>query len=474
MKNNLLKIALVAMMIVVISFSGCTEQTDTGDTESTSTQQTTTGLTYPIVDTGQITCYGNDSKIAYPEEGGAFYGQDAQYSGNHPSYSVSSDGLTVYDEVTELTWQRSPDTNGDGEILAGDKLSFSEAQEYVDKLNAENYGGYSDWRLPTIKEQYSLILFSGTDPSEGITTSDLIPFIDTDYFSFAYGDTDAGERIIDSQYASETLYVYEDSLIFGVNFADGRIKGYGWTMPGPSEDILSEGMPEQDGQMPPMGEMPEDGVQMAPIDGMPEEVVTPVSDSSDDNDKTFFVICVRGNPDYGINDFLDNGDGTITDEATGLTWSQADSSSGMNWEEALAWVQTMNEGNYLGYDDWRLPNVKELQSIVDYSRSPDISDSAAIDPIFECTAITNEVGETDYPYFWSGTTHASSNGNGSAASYVSFGRSMGYYEDEWQDVHGAGAQKSDPKAGDASDYPEGSGPQGDAVRIDNYVRLVRS
>lgn len=46
-------------------------------------------------------------------------------------------------------------------------------------------------------------------------------------------------------------------------------------------------------------------------------------------------------------------------------------------------------------------------------------------------------------------------------------------EDEWKDVHGAGAQKSDPKAGEASDYPEGNGPQGDAVRIDNYVRLVR-
>ena len=41
------------------------------------------------------------------------------------------------------------------------------------------------------------------------------------------------------------------------------------------------------------------------------------------------------------------------------------------------------------------------------------------------------------------------------------------------DVHGAGAQRSDPKEGDAADYPEGHGPQGDAIRIDNYVRCVR-
>lgn len=41
------------------------------------------------------------------------------------------------------------------------------------------------------------------------------------------------------------------------------------------------------------------------------------------------------------------------------------------------------------------------------------------------------------------------------------------------DVHGAGTQKSDILSGDPSTYPEGRGPQGDAVRIYNYVRLVR-
>jgi streptogramin lyase len=44
----------------------------------------------------------------------------------------------------------------------------------------------------------------------------------------------------------------------------------------------------------------------------------------------------------------------------------------------------------------------------------------------------------------------------------------------WIDVHGAGAQRSDPKTGEAEDYPFGRGPQGDAIRIYNYVRLVRN
>lgn len=57
---------------------------------------------------------------------------------------------------------------------------------------------------------------------------------------------------------------------------------------------------------------------------------------------------------------------------------------------------------------------------------------------------------------------------------MAFGRCMGNMEtNTWTDVHGAGAQRSDPKDGDASEFSEGHGPQGDAVRIYNYVRLVR-
>jgi hypothetical protein len=57
---------------------------------------------------------------------------------------------------------------------------------------------------------------------------------------------------------------------------------------------------------------------------------------------------------------------------------------------------------------------------------------------------------------------------------------MGYMTDPsdssragWIDVHGAGAQRSDPKIGNPADFPKGHGPQGDAIRIYNYVRLVR-
>jgi hypothetical protein len=78
----------------------------------------------------------------------------------------------------------------------------------------------------------------------------------------------------------------------------------------------------------------------------------------------------------------------------------------------------------------------------------------------------------DYPFYWSSTTHAHFLG-GSSAAYVSFGRGLGYMDWSWMDVHGAGAQRSDPKAGDPADYPTGHGPQGDAIRIYNFARVVR-
>jgi len=63
---------------------------------------------------------------------------------------------------------------------------------------------------------------------------------------------------------------------------------------------------------------------------------------------------------------------------------------------------------------------------------------------------------------------------------VAFGEALGFMRGprggtpRLMDVHGAGAQRSDPKTGNADDYPYGHGPQGDVRRIDNYVRLVRT
>jgi hypothetical protein len=367
-------------------------------------------LAYPIAGTEQRQCYDNFSAIAAPPPGQPFNGQDAQHADNAPAYRDNGNG-TVSDTVTGLMWVQA----------RGQKMSWADAMAGA---KACRVGGYDDWRVPTIKELYSLIQFTG----ECMGETGLKPFLDTNYFQFVYGDRTRGERMIDCQDWSATEYVGTtmngNATVFGVNFADGRIKGY------------------------------------------------PKFDPRTRSPHPLFVRYVRGNPAYGRNDFAANADGTVSDHATGLMWAKADSGRGMNWQQALAWVQELNVTNYLGHNDWRLPNAKELQSIVDYSRIP------ASAPVFDISRLP----DGEYPFYWSSTTHLDGppGRRGAAAVYVCFGRALGWMQFppgqgsyRLADVHGAGAQRSDPKSGNPAMFPHGRGPQGDVIRIYNFVRCVR-
>ena len=395
------------------SFSSISGTPDpVGATSTAPGPSTASGLTYPIVDTNQQHCYGTGGgSMRPPSPGRKLYGQDAQYNGNQPSYTDNGNG-TITDNITGLMWVKDP----------GDKVTNAQANSGAAPCRV---GAYGDWRLPTIKELYSLIDFSG-----GMGHRPAKPYLDTNYFEFRFGNTAAGERSIDSQYWSATEYVGTtmrgNPTVFGVNFADGRIKGY----------------PKSGGRR---------------------------------RNHTEFVRYVRGSTAYGHNDFGDNGDGTVTDRATGLMWAKNDSGKGLNWEQALAYTENLE---LAGHGDWRLPNAKELQSIVDYSRAPqagrDGIKSPAIDPVFSITKTES--------YFWTSTSHLERPGRhmGNAAVYIAFGRAMGYMgrpgssgSKTFMDVHGAGAQRSDPKSGDPARYPTGRGPQGDDIRIYNYVRAVR-
>jgi len=362
------------------------------------------GLTYPIIDSNQLTAYDNTKAIPFPAAGKPFHGQDAQCVGTPAAYRDNRDG-TITDLNTGLMWQKSPDFNT--------RRTWDEAVTYANNLVL---AGKSDWRLPTIKELYSLIDFRGSSVSQPP-----VPYIDTRYFDFQYPKPGSGLRLIDVQFWSSTTYVgttmNNDPTAFGVNFADGRIKGY------PRLPFFAR-----------------------------------------------FVRCVRGGNGYGVNRFVDNHDGTITDQATGLTWQKADSLKTLNWEQALAYCESLT---LAGKDDWRLPNAKELQSIVDYTRAPDATHASqrgpAIDPIFG-------VSQTE-SYYWTSTTLKENPGGPTEAIYICFGQAFGWMPlgPTYQkiNVHGAGAQRSDPKTGDPRNFPYGRGPQGDDVRIFNYVRAVR-
>lgn len=375
-------------------------------------------LPYPVVDTGQANCYSDWSETRCPSPSGRFFGQDAQYVHHPARYRDNGDG-TVSDLVTGLMWEKEFRRNVGWSDAPGDA---AEART----------GGFADWRVPTIKELYSLIDFRGSTgtgrPERTGAPSDAYPYLDTRVFDFEYPSRG---RFIDAQYLTSTAYLGyvmgHERAFFGVNFADGRIKGY-----------------------------PQRGRQ---------------------GGEGWYARYVRGNPAYGKNDFRDNGDGTVVDRATGLTWMKADSGKGLNWEQALKFCEALE---LAGKDDWRLPDAKELQSIVDYTRAPNATDSAAIDPVFDITRVKVEEGYDNWPFFWSSTTHLDGPNQGYFGVYVAFGWALGHMRmPPWSedmrllDVHGAGAQRSSPKSGDESRLPKGAGPQGDVQRIYNFARCVR-
>ena len=408
---------------------------DTGDGSGgdTSLDDITPTFSTTLVGTNQTLCYDAAGEITCPDTGADFYGQDAQHAGASPTYTVTDD--LVRDDLTGLVWQRA-------QI---DGMAWSDAEAYCGALDL---GGRTDWRVPSTKELYSLIDFSGSTGNGSNDYSEVpdnaVPYIDTDAFDFSYGDVSAGERYIDTQFITTTVYVsmvFADDhgesagqeAFFGVNLADGRIKGY----------------PTGTG--------------------------------------TYQLRCVSGHDSYGANDLEDQGDGTVMDHATGRMWTQTDSAGlgagpegtgTLDWPSALEFCEDLD---LAGHTDWRLPDAKELQALVDYSRSPDTTGSAAISAVFDATPIVNEAGDDDFGWYWSSTTHLDGMVMGADAIYVAFGQALGYAaapgesDTMFMDVHGAGAQRGDPKVGSPDEYPQwGMGPQGDVRRVHNLARCVRT
>ena len=278
---------------------------------------------FPVPDTGQTGDYT------------ANWGEDADYTINPHSYTDLGNGI-VRDNVTGLEWvqdgnlvaSRDPLFDRDGYDKGDGWVTWQHALEYVAKLNRESYLGYSDWRLPTIKELSSLI-DAGT----------LSPAIDTDFFP----DT------VDSYYWSSTPDAFGAPWYVGF--------GYGF--------------------------------------------VTSLSNLTD-----ALVRAVRAGKSEPESRFVDNGDGTVTDRATGLMWQQMTAPGKYKWEGALLYCEGLELAEYT---DWRLPNRNELQSLVDYDYSY---------PAIDSTFFPDTVMSDDY---WSSTIYANNTVNAWSVIFSSGG-----------------------------------------------------
>ena len=311
----------------------------------------------PIPDTWQTKCYDDDSEITCPSPGEDFYGQDGNYNINPQSYTKldengndltdnATEWVIVRDNVTGLVWEVKQDKDdvqnysnphdADNTYILYDFSNKApscgiEIWKFINDINTEQFGRFSDWRIPTVKELMSIVDRDRYDPS-----------INTTYFP----NTES------SCYWSSTAYDYFTG--WGVCLFKGLVRrSYG------DCDIA-------------------------------------------------YVRAVRGGQCGPFENFIHNGNGTVTNTDTGLMWQQDTAPETYTWQEALSYCENLT---LAGYDDWRLPNVNELHSIVDYS---------TYDPSIKTTFSPNTVSS----YYWSSTSNA---GDPIYAWVVYFGSGAMYF-----------------------------------------------
>ncbi len=191
-----------------------------------------------IPDTGQTKCYDNSVEIPCPSPGEMFHGQDAQYDGPARSYTKlgqngvelpdtatqqGGEWIMTRDNVTGLIWEIKTDdglindkdntytwydsdstTNGGYAGLPGEG---TDTEDFINALNDAVFGGYSDWRMPTIKELASLV-------NSSVFISG--PTIDTEWFP----------HTMPFYYWSSTTRVENTGHAWRLFFDDGQVGCY--------------------------------------------------------------------------------------------------------------------------------------------------------------------------------------------------------------------------------------------------------
>jgi len=311
----------------------------------------------PVPKTGQTISYatGDDGDL---EKGVAW---------PVPRFTNNGDG-TVTDNLTGLMWLKDanciatnyPGFDNDG--TAGDgRVTWQHALDFVAGINAGTYstcgGGYSDWRLPNIKELQSLIDFGQFHPA----LPSGHPFTNVQQFINYWSSTTT---------ASFTGSTWDLVMSTGAMSAiDKSDDVYVWPIRG-----------DTSGPAP----VPKTG-QTKCYDSSGDEIPCPSTGEDGEYQKGVAWPEPR---------FTDHEDGTVTDNLTGLMWTKdAQQISGTKtWSDALT---ACNNLDFASYTDWRLPNVRELKSLIDYGRY-----IPALPSEHYFTNVQSEI-------YWSSTTYAS-------------------------------------------------------------------
>lgn len=342
---------------------------------------------------GQDARYGRDAAAAFgalAKVGAGIAGFDftkiandgAELPASAPLGTGPGDWACTRDNVTGLIWEMKrndnglrdrdwtytwyntdPNSNGGdpgtpgGNTCGGTLGTQCDTEGYVNAVNAAALCGIGEWRMPHAEELQGLINYAATAGAA----------VDATYFP----------NTMPAIYWSGDPYAATQSTIFA-HFVD----------------FYFDGAVNMDMRANPHHAR----LVAAPVPTLAGEV----GESSPRE-----VTCVGHNPAIPPSTdgaFTANPDGTVSDARTGLIWDRcslgqdhgndcAGTAAVYNWQAALTEVQARNAANHLGHGDWRMPNVKELGTLVERSCW-----SPAIDQAFFPNSAKN-------PAHWTSTTH---------------------------------------------------------------------
>jgi len=279
--------------------------------------------------TGQRRCWGPDGRPVACEGSG----QDGELrvgaAWPSPRFADNGDG-TVTDRLTNLIWLKDADRFGE--------VTWEQALANVKHLGAGNCGledgsRPGDWRLPNIRELFSLVDYETGDP--------IIPA------GHPFENVKRSIYWTSTTLASAPTLAWMMTLGIGPTVFDIKINANRmWPVRGANSRVPRTG---QVVCWSPQGEKYDD-----------------CSGTRQDGD-------LRAGAPWPEPRFTDNGDGTVTDHLTRLVWLKNANPFGLRtWREALEDCRRLCDGHYGLSDgsepgDWHLPNMREIESLVDYN-----------------------------------------------------------------------------------------------------------
>jgi hypothetical protein len=304
-------------------------------------------------ETGQTVCYSAAGTVI-PCAG---TGQDGELQKGAPWPSprfTNADGTTpvsgdvVVDQLTGLMWSRA---TGTGPVACGPYQSkfWPNALDQIACLNTNSYLGYSNWRLPNINELRTLVHRGENDTYAWLNNQ-------------GFNLSNFGNYWASTTYATEADRAWYVEMRYGIVYHSGKYFSY---------TVL----PVRDAQTGAPFNVAKTG-QAECYDGLG----TVVSCTNAGQDGSY----QKGTAWPSLR-FTAKPDTTISDNLTGLIWvpdasimktrdSAWDQDLWTNdglvyWQHALDYIAKLNAENYLGHNDWRLPNANELASLMHFGEA---------------------------------------------------------------------------------------------------------